>query len=320
MLRSRQRSLDTKGAEGLAGLSDKLGFGFSPNGDHIALLGETKERVNLTTGPVTTSFGQFKPDAPQAKGFHNVEDQGIPRSLAALTGQGFDAMEKLANDDAGDRYLAALASSLKAVNEIFRVSPRRTYPASAPADLSSDRPESEDELAVKIMCVVSQGKDDANGQFRLENDRLRVAKTDGKAFHEDPIYASITTTLEGLAEQLRPEGSKARFISPLVDAVLPGRKPVVLTSHPLGGCLMGDSVSTGVVDEWGRVYRQAQGQAAFYRGLYIADGSVIPTALGVNPSLTISAVSLRIADKVLAEWDEIPAKKPRAAAPLQCNT
>jgi hypothetical protein len=30
--------------------------------------------------PVTTSFGQFRPDAPQASGFHNVEDQGVPRS------------------------------------------------------------------------------------------------------------------------------------------------------------------------------------------------------------------------------------------------
>ena len=320
MLRSRQRSLDTKGAEGLDGLSDKLGFGFSPNGDHIALLGETKERVSLTMGPVTTSFGQFKPDAPQAKGFHNIEDQGIPRSLAALAGYGFEAMEKLANDDAGDRYLAALGSSLKAMHEIFGQSPRRTYPASAPADLSTDRPESEDELAAKMMCVVAQGKDDANGQFRLENNRLRVARTDGKRFHEDPIYASINATLEGLAEQLRPEGSKAKFIAPLVDAVLPLAKPVVLTSHPLGGCLMGDSVASGVVDEWGRVFRQQPGQrAALYRGLYIADGSVVPTALGVNPALTISALSLRIADKVLAEWDEIPARKPRAATALQCK-
>jgi hypothetical protein len=39
----------------------------------------------------------------------------------------------------------------------------------------------------------------------------------------------------------------------------------------------------------------------FYEGLYIADASIIPTALGVNPSLTISALSLRIADQIIQE-------------------
>jgi choline dehydrogenase-like flavoprotein len=81
---------------------------------------------------------------------------------------------------------------------------------------------------------------------------------------------------------------------------------------------MADNVADGVVDEWGRVFRQGPDKA-FHRGLYIADGSMIPTALGVNPALTISAVSLRVADKVIAEWDEIPLRKPRAATPLQCN-
>jgi len=319
MLRSHQRGLDTEGAEGLRGLSDKLGFGFSPNGDHIALLGETKERVNLTFGPVTTSFGQFAPTAPRAAGFHNVEDQGIPRSLAALTGHGFSVVQKLAHDDGIERFLQALSAALKAWQEIVARSPRRTYPQASAPDLSADRPESEDELTAKMMCVVAQGKDDAIGQFRLEADRLRVARSDGKAFHEDAIYTSIHKTLEGLAAQMRPEGSDARFISPLFDAVPPGMKPMVLTTHPLGGCPMGESVASGVVDEWGRVYRQAQGRAAYFRGLYIADGSAIPTALGVNPALTISAVALRAADKILTEWDEIPAKGTRVATALQCK-
>ena len=87
---------------------------------------------------------------------------------------------------------------------------------------------------------------------------------------------------------------------------------------------MGQSVTTGVVDEWGRVYRQANEQEKakkgdlYHRGLYIADGSVVPTALGVNPSLTISAVALRAADKILSEWDEIPANGRRTPVPLQC--
>jgi len=317
LLRSRQRHLESKGAQGLGGLSDKVGHGFSPNGDHIAFLADTKERVNLTYGPVTTSFGQFKPDAPQARGFHNIEDQGVPRSLAALTGYGVEAMQKLAEDEGVERFFTGLGGALTALNQIFSRTPVRTYAASGPTDLSADRPESEDELTARMMCVVAQGKDDANGQFRLEDNRLRMARTDGKRFHDDDIYKSIDETLDKLADKLRPEGSKARFINPM--SQLPGQKRLVLTSHPLGGCPMGESIASGVVDEWGRVFHQPGTGKTFHSGLYIADGSMIPSALGVNPALTISAVALRVADKVLAEWDDMPARKPRAPSTLQCT-
>jgi len=318
MLRSRQRSVDTNGAEGLGKLSPKLGYGFSANGDHIAFLAETKERVNLTYGPVTTSFAQFNPEAPQANGFHNVEDQGVPRSLAALTGHGIPVIQKLAQGDGIERYVAALGDALKAMHEIFTREPDRTYAASGPADLSADRPEAEDELTARVMCVVAQGKDDANGHFRLEDGRLRLQRSDDKRFHEDKIYADIKLTLDKLAEQLRAENSTATFISPLSDKLLPGIQPTVLTSHPLGGCPMGESVENGVVDEWGRVFRQQAGAPAYYRGLYITDGSVIPTALGVNPALTISAVALRAAERMLADWDQIAASGARVATALQC--
>ena len=317
LLRSRQRHVETQGAQGLGGLSERLGHGFSANGDHIAFLADTKERVNLTYGPVTTSFGQFKPDAPQAAGFHNVEDQGVPRSLAALTGYGVEVMQKLAEGRGVERFFDGLGGALGAANQIFSSTPVRTYKASGAADLSADRPESEDELTARMMCVVAQGKDDANGQFRFEDDRLRMARTDGKRFYQDDIYRAIDDTLGKLAEKLRPDGSKATFINPM--SQVPGQKRVVLTSHPLGGCPMGESVASGVVDEWGRVFRQPGSGRAFHGGLYIADGSMVPTALGVNPALTISALSLRVADKMLAEWDEISARKPRAATPLQCT-
>jgi choline dehydrogenase-like flavoprotein len=67
------------------------------------------------------------------------------------------------------------------------------------------------------------------------------------------------------------------------------------------------------------VFHQPGTGKTFHSGLYIADGSMIPTALGVNPALTISAVALRVADKVLAEWDDIPARRPRGPSTLQCT-
>ncbi len=55
------------------------------------------------------------------------------------------------------------------------------------------------------------------------------------------------------------------------------------TAHVLGGCPIGETAEDGVVDELGRVHG--------HRGLRVVDGSVIPVNLGVNPSLTITALA-----------------------------
>ncbi|MDR3762884.1 MAG: GMC family oxidoreductase [Acidobacteriota bacterium] len=66
------------------------------------------------------------------------------------------------------------------------------------------------------------------------------------------------------------------------------------TAHCLGGCVMGRSAEEGVVDGQQRVFG--------YRNLYICDGSVVSANLGVNPSLTITA----LAERAMAA---IPAKE-----------
>jgi cholesterol oxidase len=63
-----------------------------------------------------------------------------------------------------------------------------------------------------------------------------------------------------------------------------------LTAHFLGGCAIGDSPETGVVDPYQRVYG--------HPGLHVADGSAITANLGVNPSLTITAQ----AERAMSFW------------------
>lgn len=55
------------------------------------------------------------------------------------------------------------------------------------------------------------------------------------------------------------------------------------TAHILGGCSIARDSAGGVVDERQQVFG--------YEGLYVCDGSVIPANLGVNPSLTITAMT-----------------------------
>jgi cholesterol oxidase len=59
------------------------------------------------------------------------------------------------------------------------------------------------------------------------------------------------------------------------------------TAHPLGGCVMSESADGGVVNDRGEVWG--------YPGLYVADGSIIPGPLSVNPSATITALAERVA-------------------------
>jgi hypothetical protein len=63
-------------------------------------------------------------------------------------------------------------------------------------------------------------------------------------------------------------------------------------AHPLGGSRMADSADLGVVDH--------RCEAFGNEGLFCMDSSAIPTSLGVNPSLTISAVCERAASELVA--------------------
>jgi len=66
-----------------------------------------------------------------------------------------------------------------------------------------------------------------------------------------------------------------------------------ITVHPLGGCPMADDPQRGVVDERGRAHG--------YESLVVADGSAVPTALGVNPAKTITALAERSIAKLADE-------------------
>jgi cholesterol oxidase len=57
------------------------------------------------------------------------------------------------------------------------------------------------------------------------------------------------------------------------------------TAHILGGCVIGEDAEHGVIDPYHRVYG--------YEGLYVSDGSAISANLGVNPSLSITALTER---------------------------
>ncbi len=74
-----------------------------------------------------------------------------------------------------------------------------------------------------------------------------------------------------------------------------------LTAHFIGGCAIGDSPETGVIDGYQRVFG--------HPGLHVADGAAVTANLGVNPSLTITAQ----AERAMALWPNKGEEDPRPA-------
>ena len=113
------------------------------------------------------------------------------------------------------------------------------------------------------------------------------------------------------------------------------RRGPLLTVHPLGGCPMGDTAfeqwapdeekkdksripkARGVVNDLGQVFNGAPGPGgdALYWNLVVLDGSIIPTSLGINPSLTIAALAYRAIEKLRTAWNWTapPDAVPRAS-------
>ncbi len=71
------------------------------------------------------------------------------------------------------------------------------------------------------------------------------------------------------------------------------------TAHFIGGCAIGDSPATGVIDPYHRVYG--------HPGLHVVDGAAVTANLGVNPSLTITAQ----AERAMALWPNRGQADPR---------
>ncbi|GAA2776854.1 GMC family oxidoreductase [Streptomyces rameus] len=74
-----------------------------------------------------------------------------------------------------------------------------------------------------------------------------------------------------------------------------------LTAHFLGGCPIGDSPQTGVIDPYHRLYG--------HPGISVVDGAAVSANLGVNPSLTITAQ----AERAMSFWPNKGEEDPRPA-------
>jgi len=130
-----------------------------------------------------------------------------------------------------------------------------------------------------LMPWFAQGIDAADGTLSL---RTRYGGGQPELFLDWDIRASEAVMAEIVKTHV--ELAAATGGIPLVPASWTLFRDLV-TPHPLGGCNMGATAAEGVVDHKGEVFG--------YRNLFVLDGAIVPTAIGVNPSRTIAALAER---------------------------
>lgn len=130
-------------------------------------------------------------------------------------------------------------------------------------------------LTEHVMPWFAQSRDAGDGLFTLKNGRL----------HLDWDIAKSKATIDavvGLHQELA-RATQGMALTPLPWVV----SQDLITPHPLGGCRLGTSAADGVVAHNGEVFG--------YRNLFVADGAIVPKAIGLNPSRTIGALAERVA-------------------------
>src|SRR5215213_1589514 len=311
-------------------LSSKVGSNFSTNGDFFGIINPTKFNVDASRGPTQTSIARFK-DNDNLRFAFSIEDVGIPRMFAEVFATIFDKMrEEKASTPSTSPSFIPRRSFITLFNELvlnnvnigdpqtqnilgklmdgFNVSvlSNLARTLSTLFDIFSNKSNLTPEERVSNMLVLfGIGRDD-NTTSKLTLDNRNRIDLDSNYNLEQPIFDQIINGMKLFAHNIGKEGENSLII-PLWDTQ--SRRQI--SAHPIGGCSMGDDASNGVVDSFGRVFRGKNGNTK-YDGLYVADGSIIPTSLGVNPSLTISALAYRIAyDIVERNRDYLPQQVDR---------
>ncbi|WP_333607466.1 GMC family oxidoreductase N-terminal domain-containing protein [Arsukibacterium sp.] len=254
----------------LPALSPQLGQHFSGNGDFLSFVVGGKKPADPNYGPVITQgidhhlYQDFK--AEQA---FMLEDASYP-NFAAWYVEGIKP---------GSSKLAALLRTL-------RLSLNRFWQGGSNGQLGYAMSELlKNDLSYHTSVLLCMGLDKSDGVMQL--DKRGNLQLDWPYKNSMPLYKAITDTGERFKDWCQ-----AKAFVPMPNWLWPMRRNV--TVHALGGCRLADNTEQGVTSADPASFGQVFG----YKGLYVADGALLPAAVGANPVATICALSERVAEGI----------------------
>ena len=259
-------------------LSAKLGEQFSANGDDLVLADNLPAAVNaVATG--------FPPQAPRGAALVG------PHSMA-LIDLGDEHGPLWVHDGTMLAMMAALAP-LEALLQLKLGNAIRLLKEGIYGDEISRS---------QLLYIVAH--DDASGRLRLQNDHVIV---DWPGYSDAPERVSAEQKVKAMIESM----GAVFHSNPFAMTAFGGNR---IIAHPLGGCAMGETVEQGVVAPDGRVFDSTKGPTGVHDGLYVCDGAAVPSAIGVSPLLTITALAERamiLAAEQLQRKLDVNATPPR---------
>lgn len=245
-------------------LSPQLGKRFSGNGDFLFAGTRYRKRiVEPGRGPSITSSVGFNKNNQQ---YVFIEDLGYPDPFIWYFNNAIPTL---------GRFRRALRQAKHYLGEALGT--RHNFQMQELL---------EDGFMTHFLPYLGMGTDAADGSLSL--DKMGRIRLKWSVRNSLPMFKDMIQHMQELSE-----ASGGRFINSSLWQTnllsLPLKK--TLTAHPLGGCAMSDSPLTGVTNDCGEVWG--------YKGLYVADGALLPAAIGVNPSATISALAERVAFQMI---------------------
>ena len=250
-------------------ISPKLGCCFSGNGDFLSLVVDGERPADPNYGPVITQAIDYNllEDFNRDHAFL-LEDASYPAFLAW-------SIESVRLPVYGARFLRQIIRNIR--RRIIGGTTGRVGHI-----LSSVL---RDDLSYTSSVLLCMGIDRANGTMTLDKNGYLDIGWPTK--DNISLYNAILDT----GRRFGAWAHGRKFV-PLPNWLWPLRNNV--TVHPLGGCILADDPSSGVTS----ADPKTMGQVFGYTGLYVADGAIVPTAVGANPSATISALAERVAEGI----------------------
>jgi cholesterol oxidase len=302
LLRSRAQGLKVSNDEQLgarfSGNGDMLAVGFGQNDPVNAVADETQAYDTRRIGPTITGVIDLRENNENNKPPLVIEEMAVPGPMRRVFEELFTTaatLHDMATADTSRHRAGSLQEDPLAVNS-------KTIQHSA------------------IYAVM--GDDGATGRIARRSDF--EPNCDGsvtvqwKDLGKQALFPTQISTLENL---LTASDSGGRVIpNPLwrplpstLSSLIAAPTGPLVTVHPLGGCAMGDDAGKGVVNHLGQVFTgNVASPTEVYRTLAVLDGSIIPSALGTNPALTIAVVAQRAVNELFKEWRLL---EPDPAAP-----
>ncbi|GLS16284.1 GMC oxidoreductase [Hydrogenophaga electricum] len=290
--------------------SPALGTRLSGNGDHLSVRVQALP-VHAVGRGAAPDDGRQPDTGPTITSLLDLRDrtQPLPKRIVLQEGAVPGALARVFSE------LLASAGTLQQLDRwAFRSPPGGDPHARDP--LAASTP-----LARHSQLWLTMGHDGAPGRL------VWLPGTDSAALvMPDPKGLATYQEQQRLFERLAPPGLHLhnplwQFLPPAASRAMSGQPlpSLATTVHPLGGCPMGDDPAHSVVDHLGRVWvhqpahpertwarpagERYPNAPATYPGLYVLDGSIVPTSLGCNPLLTITA----LAERAVQAWPRRPA-------------